>query len=72
MTPKELKTEQDCSHRQLFHYYCIESILLWLQSHSVLSSLSVVLLFCKENFYIVGSIIYDFIRCLIFIYCSLQ
>ena len=26
MTPKELKTEQDCNHRQLFCYYCSLSV----------------------------------------------
>ena len=25
-TPKELKTEQDCSHRQLFRCYCSSTV----------------------------------------------
>ena len=44
-TPKELKTERDCNHRQQFRYYCSSSIwrnnrrTLWckISAHSVLS-----------------------------------
>ena len=45
MTPKEPKTEQDHTHRQLFHYYCSSSVwrnnqrkLWWkISAHSALS-----------------------------------